>query len=68
MAEEAQGEAPILLLDDVFSELDQSRRDRLANLVATSGQTIATATAAEPLPLRGGRTREVRDGRLERVG
>jgi DNA replication and repair protein RecF len=68
MVEEAQGEAPILLLDDVFSELDQSRRDRLANLVATSGQTIATATAAEPLPLRGGRTLEVRGGRLERVG
>jgi DNA replication and repair protein RecF len=68
VVEEAQGEAPILLLDDVFSELDQARRDRLADLVATSGQTIATATAAEPLPLRGGRTLRVFDGGVELVG
>jgi DNA replication and repair protein RecF len=68
LAEQAQGEAPILLLDDVFSELDQSRRDRLAELVAQSGQTIATATAAEPLPLEGGRTMRVHQGRLTTVG
>ncbi|MEX2552972.1 MAG: DNA replication/repair protein RecF [Actinomycetota bacterium] len=67
VVERAQGEAPILLLDDVFSELDQARRDRLAELVAQSGQTIATATAAEPLPLEGGRTMRVDQGKLTTV-
>ncbi|MGQ0679006.1 MAG: DNA replication/repair protein RecF [Actinomycetota bacterium] len=64
VAERALGEAPILLLDDVFSELDEHRRDRLGELVAQSGQTIATSTAAEPLPLGGGRTLRVEAGRL----
>lgn len=67
LAERIQGEAPILLLDDVFSELDEHRRDRLGELVERSGQTLATATAAEPLPLRGGRTLRVGSGRLEIV-
>lgn len=62
------GEEPILLLDDVFSELDQSRRDRLGELVSTSGQTIATATSAESLPVKGGRTLMVEGGRLSEVG
>lgn len=67
LAEQAQGEAPILLLDDVFSELDRHRRQRLAELVSGSGQTIATATSAESLPLKGGRTLRVVEGRLEPV-
>lgn len=37
------GHTPILLLDDVFSELDATRRKHLAELVFT-GQTIITAT------------------------
>jgi DNA replication and repair protein RecF len=40
------GDEPILLLDDVFSELDPSRREWLANAVRVSGQSILTS--AEP--------------------
>jgi DNA replication and repair protein RecF len=67
VAAQVHGEEPILLLDDVFSELDQSRRDRLGELVSTSGQTIATATSAESLPVKGGRTLMVEQGRLIEV-
>ena len=67
VAADVLGEEPILLLDDVFSELDQHRRDRLGELVSTSGQTIATATSAESLPVRGGRRLVVEQGRLSEV-
>jgi DNA replication and repair protein RecF len=65
---EQHGEEPVLLLDDVFSELDEHRRQRLAELVSVSGQTVATATAAESLPIRGGRVFLVEEGRLRKVG
>lgn len=39
------GEAPILLLDDVFSELDSSRQQRLLTAIAQT-QTVITATEA----------------------
>jgi DNA replication and repair protein RecF len=42
-------EEPILLLDDVFSELDASRRDRLLAFFARS-QTFLTATGEDVLP------------------
>ena len=42
---EARGEDPILVLDDIFSELDEIRREHLLEMVATSGQTIATAAS-----------------------
>ncbi|NLC76662.1 MAG: DNA replication/repair protein RecF [Clostridia bacterium] len=48
MAEET-GEYPVLLLDDVFSELDQSRRQYLLAMVSQSVQTIITATDLEQL-------------------
>ncbi len=67
VAAEVHGEEPILLLDDVFSELDQHRRGRLGELVSTSGQTIATATSAESLPLKAGRQLLVERGRLSEV-
>ncbi|MDK6906688.1 DNA replication/repair protein RecF [Actinotignum timonense] len=63
---------PILLLDDVFAELDARRRERLAELVAGAEQVIVTAAVGDDLPesLRGDRlhiaagsiTGEVRDG------
>jgi DNA replication and repair protein RecF len=43
------GEEPILLLDDVFSELDPHRRAWLTDAVRNIGQTIVTS--AEPLML-----------------
>ncbi len=38
------GEYPILLLDDVFSELDQQRRNTLLGLIADKIQTFITTT------------------------
>jgi DNA replication and repair protein RecF len=46
---DALGEEPILLLDDVFSELDAERRAWLCNAVRSMGQTIVSS--AEPLGL-----------------
>lgn len=43
---------PVLILDDVFAELDVTRRDRLAGEVATAEQTIITAAVAEDVPSR----------------
>lgn len=43
---DALGEQPILLLDDVFSELDPSRREWLANAVRGIGQSLVSS--AEP--------------------
>ena len=42
---------PLVLLDDVLSELDGDRRLALASLVASAGaQTIVTATASGAFP------------------
>src|SRR5207253_6476236 len=40
---------PLLLLDDVLSELDAGRRRILADRVAAAGQTVVTATEASAL-------------------
>ena len=37
----------MLLLDDVLSELDAGRRERLLGLLAEHGQAVVTATDAE---------------------
>lgn len=42
--EEITGETPLLLLDDVMSELDESRREALAALVGGHAQTVVTTT------------------------
>ena len=42
---------PLLLLDDVLSELDEDRRAALAARLAGHGQTLITATAASALPV-----------------
>lgn len=46
----AQKEEPILILDDVFSELDGQRRARLAQIVKEGQQVFVTAAVAEDLP------------------
>jgi recombinational DNA repair ATPase RecF len=45
-----EGEEPVLLLDDVFAELDRQRRDRVAEAALAAEQTIVTAAVAEELP------------------
>jgi len=51
------GDDPILVLDDVFAELDSGRRSQLADLVADAEQVLITAAVAEDVPdqLRGRR-------------
>ena len=46
----AGGEDPVLILDDVFAELDAGRRDRLAILVAAAEQVIVTAAVTADVP------------------
>jgi DNA replication and repair protein RecF len=43
-------EDPVLILDDVFAELDTGRRGRLAALVADADQVLITAAVAEDVP------------------
>jgi len=43
-------EDPVLLLDDVFAELDAGRRDRLAALVADAEQVLITAAVPADVP------------------
>lgn len=43
-------EDPVLILDDVFAELDVGRRDRLAALVATAEQVLVTAAVPADVP------------------
>ena len=47
---ERGGVPPLLLLDDVLSELDPDRRRILAGRVARIGQALITATDAAMLP------------------
>jgi DNA replication and repair protein RecF len=45
-----EGEEPVLLMDDVFAELDRQRRDRVAEAALAAEQSIITAAVAEELP------------------
>lgn len=62
------GTEPVLLLDDVFAELDDERRTRLAEMVAPGEQVLITAAVPDDVPgiLTGARY-EVSNGRVERV-
>jgi DNA replication and repair protein RecF len=58
------GAAPLVLLDDVLSELDASRRRSLAALISERGQTLVTATAADALPVEPSQALLVEPGRV----
>lgn len=47
----ADGDDPILVLDDVFAELDGERRQQLAELVAGAEQVLVTAAVAADVPI-----------------
>jgi DNA replication and repair protein RecF len=53
----ATGDDPVLILDDVFAELDTGRRAQLADLVADAEQVLITAAVPDDIPaqLRGRR-------------
>ena len=44
------GDDPVLILDDVFAELDSGRRERLAALIADCEQVLITAAVASDVP------------------
>ena len=63
---EARAGDPVLILDDVFAELDSTRRSRLAALVSHNEQVIITAAVAEDVPFELSATRfYVNAGSLE---
>jgi DNA replication and repair protein RecF len=54
---------PILILDDVFAELDATRRSRLSEVVMAAEQTLITAAVGSDVPAElGGRRFRVEDG------
>jgi DNA replication and repair protein RecF len=63
----ADGDEPVLVLDDVFAELDVRRRERLAELVAPGEQVLVTAAVDDDVPgaLHGARF-AVQDGTVVR--
>lgn len=62
----SDGVDPVLVLDDVFAELDTSRRDRLTELVADADQVLITAAVPGDVPAAlAGRRHLVEDGRIE---
>lgn len=70
-AEAAPGETdgePVLILDDVFAELDGTRRSALAGRVAGARQVIVTAAVPEDVPpVLGGELFLVNAGEVTRV-
>lgn len=46
----ADGNEPVLVLDDVFAELDRRRRERLAEVSVAAEQVLVTAAVAEDVP------------------
>jgi DNA replication and repair protein RecF len=61
---ERRGYPPLLLLDDVLSELDPARRRALAEKVASKGQTLVTSTSAAALPVAPAQLLEVAPGEV----
>ncbi|CAA0116420.1 DNA replication and repair protein RecF [Mycolicibacterium vanbaalenii] len=45
-----EGGDPVLLLDDVFAELDSARREALATVAASAEQVLVTAAVHEDIP------------------
>ena len=61
---EQRGTPPLVLLDDVLSELDADRRRILAERIGVVGQAVVTATGADSLPLAPAQLLEVTPGRV----
>jgi DNA replication and repair protein RecF len=71
LMEKRTGERPVLLLDDVLSELDSPRRVALLEQVEGRGQVIITAVESEMFPgplIAGAKVWTVTAGRIESCG
>ena len=63
----ADGVEPVLILDDVFAELDEERRARLADRIVGAEQVLVTAAVASDVPSSlSGRRWRVADGEVTR--
>ncbi|MBD3784744.1 MAG: DNA replication/repair protein RecF [Micrococcales bacterium] len=63
------GDDPVLVLDDVFAELDAGRRERLAAMVADAEQVLVTAAVPQDVPAAlAGRTHRVTLGAVDVEG
>lgn len=61
----ADGVQPVLILDDVFAELDQMRRERLAGMISQAEQVLITAAVPDDVPAGlGGRRFRVDGGEV----
>jgi DNA replication and repair protein RecF len=64
----ADSDDPVLILDDVFAELDVGRRDRLAALAAKAEQVLVTAAVPADVPaILAGARFEVSNGAVTRA-
>ncbi|MET7901585.1 DNA replication/repair protein RecF [Streptomyces sp. NPDC005355] len=64
----AEAGEPVLVLDDVFAELDERRRERLAELVAPGEQVLVTAAVENDVPqVLTGTRYAVAEGEVRRV-
>jgi DNA replication and repair protein RecF len=64
----SDGVEPVLILDDVFAELDQMRRDRLAGMIDAAEQVLITAAVPDDVPAAlGGRQFRVGGGQVSEV-
>lgn len=61
---ERRGGPPLLLFDDVLSELDRTRREALVALLPSGGQTLMTSTAADALAVEPDQLLVVGPGRV----
>jgi DNA replication and repair protein RecF len=62
------GDDPVLMLDDVFAELDEGRRESLAGLVSGAEQVLVTAAVSADVPARlAGQRFEVSGGAIFRA-
>jgi len=61
---ERHGAAPLVLLDDVLSELDEHRRRALGELLDARGQTVVTTTSPAALPVAPAQSLTVRPGEV----
>lgn len=64
----AEGAEPVLILDDVFAELDLTRRDQLATIAGKAEQVLISAAVVSDVPdVLSGARYDVMDGQVRRV-
>lgn len=64
----SDGAEPVLILDDVFAELDTTRRDHLADIASKAEQVLISSAVVSDVPERlAGARYDVMDGEVRRV-